>query len=110
MQRWEVGEEGLTVGRGTAVDLKIEDEGLSRRHFMITREDGDYFLQDLNSRNGTWMDGLRVTVARLRHQDPFLAGRSQFRFCGDVPAVEEDEYRPRIGPHDTVVIFATLAT
>jgi pSer/pThr/pTyr-binding forkhead associated (FHA) protein len=107
--KWELGEKRVTVGRGLAVDEKVNDEGLSRRHFMIARENEDYVLKDLSSRNGTWVEGARAAVAPLRHNDAILAGRSEFRFRED--AVFPDmTFPPRTGPHDTVIIpFALLA-
>src|SRR5271163_3132066 len=88
VESWELNGKPITVGRGQAVDVKIHDEGLSRRHFMVTREDEQYILKDLSSRNGTWVDGERAFVVQLKHNDPILAGRTEFRFC-ERPAVPD---------------------
>ena len=79
--QWEIGDGPLTVGRGTAVDVKVEDDGLSRRHFIILREGTEYLVKDASSRNGTWVHGHRALAARLRHNDCILAGNTLFRFC-----------------------------
>jgi pSer/pThr/pTyr-binding forkhead associated (FHA) protein len=81
--QWEITEGPVTVGRGASVDIKIEDDGLSRRHFMIVHEDGDYLIKDLSSRNGTWLHGQRAVSTRLSHNDCILAGHTLFRFCED---------------------------
>src|SRR5439155_24604420 len=83
VQEWQIGERPVAVGRGASVDVKIDDAGLSRRHFMIVREGEEYVLKDLSSRNGTWVDGARAVALKLRHNDGILAGLTQFRFCDD---------------------------
>jgi hypothetical protein len=51
-KQWEISDQPVTVGRGASVDVKVEDDGLSRRHFMV-----------------------------LRDNDCILAGHTLFRFC-----------------------------
>ena len=81
--QWELADDPVTVGRGASVDIKIEDDGLSRRHFMVMREGEDYLIRDLSSRNGTWVRGQRASSIRLSHNDCILAGHTLFRFCED---------------------------
>jgi pSer/pThr/pTyr-binding forkhead associated (FHA) protein len=52
-KQWEISDQPVTVGRGATADVKVEDDGLSRRHFMVLREGADYLIKDLSSRNGT---------------------------------------------------------
>lgn len=49
------------IGRGTDVDLRLEDPGVSRRHCRVRLRDGYPFVQDLGSTNGTFVDGKRIT-------------------------------------------------
>lgn len=79
-QRWELGENPLEVGRDESADIVVEDQSLSRRHFLIVREGKHYLLKDLNSQNGTWVDGRRAEATRLSHHDCILAGRTLFLF------------------------------
>ena len=54
------------VGRGPANDMVIGDAAVvSARHIEIRREGADYFLRDLNSTNGTYLNGERITEAQL---------------------------------------------
>jgi len=68
----EVGEEvvGLnrrcTVFGSGAVDVPIRDSFVSTRHARIIKESGGYVVEDLDSKNGTHVDGVRVTRAWLR--------------------------------------------
>lgn len=74
-----VGRKALIVGRCDSADLSVpEDPWLSRRHFvLIPRPDG-FFLRDLHSANGTWVNGERVFHYRLRPLDQIRAGHSLF--------------------------------
>ncbi|MGV1030491.1 MAG: FHA domain-containing protein, partial [Dermatophilaceae bacterium] len=53
-----------TIGRGSDVDLRIEDELVSRRHAVVAFADG-WTVTDLDSTNGLWVAGSRVTHLRL---------------------------------------------
>jgi pSer/pThr/pTyr-binding forkhead associated (FHA) protein len=101
--RREIGDEPMTVGRGAAVDLKVDDDGLSRRHFLIVREGAEYVVRDLSSRNGTWVHGHRALTAKLRHNDCILAGHTLFRFCEERAAVAP-ALQPVSGPHGTELL------
>lgn len=80
-ERWDLEAQPLAVGRDDSADVVIEDDALSRRHFLIVREGNDYLLTDLDSSNGTFVDGKSARVSRLRHHDCILAGRTLFIFC-----------------------------
>ena len=102
-KQWEIGDLPVTIGRSPAVDVKVDDEGLSRRHFMVVREGAEYLVRDLSSRNGTWVHGHRAVAARLHHNDCILAGHTLFRFCEDrVEAAVAPELM--IGPHGTEIL------
>jgi diguanylate cyclase (GGDEF)-like protein len=48
------------VGRAAGCDLRIDDTSLSRQHCRIRKTNGSYFVEDLGSRNGTMVNGLRI--------------------------------------------------
>jgi pSer/pThr/pTyr-binding forkhead associated (FHA) protein len=83
---WEVslGDEATTIGRDADCSIVIESKSVSRKHARITRQGRDFFLTDLNSTNGTWVHGERVTTYRLRPGDTFQAGRATFVYKGPV--------------------------
>jgi pSer/pThr/pTyr-binding forkhead associated (FHA) protein len=80
--QWELGAEALSVGRDASADVIIDDQSLSRRHFLIECKGGNYLLTDLNSSNGTWVDGraARSEPTPLHHHDCIAAGRTLFLF------------------------------
>ena len=65
----------------------MEDRVLSRRHCVIRNENGQFRLQDLNSSNGTYVNGLPVTAHVLKCGDQIRAGESIFLFL-DSPAAD----------------------
>ena len=85
--RWELGDQPLAVGREASADIIIDDQTLSRRHFVIQSDGTDYLLIDLESQNGTFVDGklVRREPAKLRHHVCIAAGRSLFMFSQAAP-------------------------
>lgn len=48
------------IGRGDDVDLRLDDPTVSRRHALVMYLHGGWVLADLDSRNGTWLNGWRL--------------------------------------------------
>ncbi|WP_338245514.1 TIR domain-containing protein [Aurantiacibacter hainanensis] len=61
IEDFEVGPLGATVGRVAPADIILDDRRISRRHCMIEVEGDDLVVTDLNSTNGTYVDGVRVS-------------------------------------------------
>lgn len=72
------GRTAVTIGRSTEADLCIPDAKVSRIHTEIRPWDGDYVLKDLKSRNGTFVNGLRVETAVLKQGDVIRVGPIEF--------------------------------
>jgi adenylate cyclase len=74
-------EDSAIVGRGPTVRLRVEDSGVSREHASLRRKDGDWWVQDMGSANGTFVNGLPVAVStRLRDGDELSFGPARFVF------------------------------
>ncbi len=73
----------LTIGRNFDNPIRIDDRGVSGRHAVVERDGDAFVIRDLNSHNGTWVGGVRVTGRRLAHGDYIRIGHQEFRFeCG----------------------------
>lgn len=73
--------EKMLIGREPPVDLLVEDRAASRRHAQIYRKNGKWYLKDLGSTNGTWLDGpLRSAERILWDGDVFRIGEWEFTF------------------------------
>jgi serine phosphatase RsbU (regulator of sigma subunit) len=57
------------IGRHVDNHLVLRDNRASRNHARIFIEDGNYILEDLNSRHGTWVNGTRIARHTLRNSD-----------------------------------------
>jgi pSer/pThr/pTyr-binding forkhead associated (FHA) protein len=71
-------EEGraFTIGRSSDLDLLLIEEMVSRKHARIQVADGDITIEDLDSTNGTFVNGEKIHQARLRDGDRVLIGTS----------------------------------
>ncbi len=69
----------LTVGQSSRNDVVLRDERVSRRHCVIEMASSGVRVRDLNSTNGTSINGLRVTSADLSAGGVISIGRSQLR-------------------------------
>ncbi len=70
----ELGKGPLTIGRSAEADISIPDKLASRVHCGISFWDEVYFLRDFKSRNGTFVNGHRIDVARLNVGDRIRIG------------------------------------
>ncbi len=69
-QRWSMQNEVLVIGRGTECDLVLPERQVSREHIKIKLLDGGYVIEDLDSKNGTWVNGQQLKGERpLRDGD-----------------------------------------
>lgn len=59
----------ITVGRNQKNNLILRNPMVSGTHFAISREAGVYYIEDRNSTNGTFLNGLRVTRSKLESGD-----------------------------------------
>lgn len=68
------------IGRDAGNDIALPDEAASARHATLALEDGDWWIEDLGSTNGTLVNGTRITKReRLRPGDEIAIGRVALR-------------------------------
>jgi predicted component of type VI protein secretion system len=67
-------EEVMTIGRMKGNTIALDDSSVSVSHAKITRKNGDFFLKDLNSTNGTMLNGQSINETRLRDGDQLKFG------------------------------------
>lgn len=70
----------VTIGREEGNALRLNDERVSRYHAKVQYEDGDIIITDLDSTNGTRVNGAAVQIRRLRAGDQVSVGRSMLLF------------------------------
>ena len=72
----------LRIGRAPDNDVVVDDLDVSRHHAELRNVDGGYQIVDLDSYNGTYVNGQQITAAPLSEQDIVGIGRSTFRLAG----------------------------
>jgi pSer/pThr/pTyr-binding forkhead associated (FHA) protein len=72
----------IVIGRHSECDLKIPDPLLSRKHCMVTVDEaGDFYLEDLNSTNSTYLNSKELKAkSKLHYGDRIVLGTTILRF------------------------------
>lgn len=80
----------ISVGRDSSNRLWASDAAMSRRHCeIVQQEDGQYLLRDLGGRNGTRVNGEKITTHGLCHKDQIRVGNSTLVFLlGEEETIE----------------------
>lgn len=76
----ELSADALIIGRGSAADLRVDSDDVSRTHAQLLRIDDEYTIEDLDSRNGVFLNGLQVHAAVLRDGDQLQLGDVVFTY------------------------------
>lgn len=99
----QLGEGKLVIGRDQDCDVALGDTSVSRRHATVTHVFHEYFVEDLNSTNGTLLNDRTVTKHILKNGDVLRIGEVELRFESEQAASEKDDperttvIRPRKG-------------
>ncbi|MEM7136912.1 MAG: sigma 54-interacting transcriptional regulator [Myxococcota bacterium] len=75
----------ISVGSGCENTLMLADRAVSRSHCRLEPHGQGVSVRDLDSTNGTWVDGVRVRCARLRPGALIRVGRTRLRVAGRAP-------------------------
>ncbi|MSR59915.1 MAG: PAS domain S-box protein [Planctomycetaceae bacterium] len=96
--------ESTTLGRHPNCDIVLADETISRRHARIVSRSDGYYMEDLDSRNGTFLNGRKVaTPTRLCHMDEIQLFHATFAFLDDPSEVESEQSQRRTVQSDRFV-------
>jgi predicted component of type VI protein secretion system len=98
-------DETITIGRMKTNTIVIDDASISLMHAKITRKDGLFYLKDLNSTNGTMVNGQRIAEARLRDQDRVRFADITTQFDSDGEVIGNGH-----APASTPILFAAAPT
>lgn len=104
-QQWVIHGDSVTIGRGAHCDIVLPERPISREHLRIWRGEASYYVEDLNSKNGTFCNGTPVTGARpLQEGDELqIALCVKMRFIGaeaTVPlSLDEQRQVGEVGLH-----------
>ena len=102
-QEYTLGEQPLTIGRRPGNDIHIDNLAVSGDHAVIERLYNYHFVRDLDSTNGTLVNGKKINKQVLRHNDTIQIGKHTLAYLNEQaaarPEVEQTvAIRPRPRP------------
>lgn len=80
VQKYYLYKDHISIGRAPENEIAIENLAVSRRHAEISKENGSYVLEDLNSANGTFVNGVQVTRTEIVDKDVISIGKHKLYF------------------------------
>ena len=93
LAEYNMTKERYTVGRLPDNDVRIDNAAVSGHHGLIINILNDSFLEDLNSTNGTYVNGKLIKKHALTHGDVITVGHHHLRFVdSQVESTEQDEF------------------
>lgn len=83
-QNWILDQEEMILGRDDSADIVVPDRKISRQHAAFKRKGEKYIIEDMNSRNGTWVNGNRLegTMQLSDGDEIHIALKVRIRFVG----------------------------
>ncbi len=93
LAEYNMTKERYTIGRLPDNDVRIDNPAVSGHHSLIINILNDSFLEDLNSTNGTYVNGKLIKKHALQHGDVITIGHHQLRFSDQAATEsEQDEF------------------
>ncbi len=93
LAEYNMTKERYTIGRLPDNDVRIDNPAVSGHHSLIINILNDSFLEDLNSTNGTYVNGKLIKKHALQHGDVITIGHHQLRFSDQqTEDTEQDEF------------------
>lgn len=65
----------IMIGRNAENDIVVENLAVSKLHARIVKQDEAYYIEDLNSTNGTYLNKIRITKKDLKDNDIISVGK-----------------------------------
>ena len=93
----------ITVGRDAECDISIDNVAVSRTHATVTAAEGQFILEDLQSGNGTFVNGEKISTQALQSGDAFVIGKYSLLFeaVTDAGAIMQEATRKAGGEDAT---------
>jgi predicted component of type VI protein secretion system len=100
LAEYNMSKERYTVGRLPDNDIRIDNAAVSGHHALVINILNDSFLEDLNSTNGTYVNGKLIKKHALQHGDVITVGHHALRFVDGEADEPQDEFEKTmvIGP------------
>ena len=108
LAEYNMSKERYTIGRLPDNDIRIDNPAVSGHHALVINILNDSFLEDLNSTNGTYVNGKIIKKHALQHADVITVGHHALRFVDGDTDEPEDEFEKTmvISPRDAATLMA----
>jgi two-component system NtrC family sensor kinase len=107
VQEIDISKESLVLGRDPSCDVVLDDKIVSRRHARLITKPDSVSIEDLDSRNGTYVSGKRIIKHTIAPGDAITIGGYRITFEGiPVPAGRGRRERSKDHPTETAIISA----
>lgn len=87
----------IVIGRSSELDMVLVEDMVSRHHATITSSNGEIWIEDFGSTNGSFVNGEKITKARLKEGDRILIGTSIIKLVYEEPKDDAAGDAPRGG-------------
>lgn len=108
LAEYNMSKERYTIGRLPDNDIRIDNPAVSGHHALVINILNDSFLEDLNSTNGTYVNGKIIKKHALQHGDVLTVGHHALRFVDSEVEEADDEFQKTmvISPRDAATLMA----
>ncbi|MEK6549213.1 MAG: FHA domain-containing protein, partial [Nitrospirota bacterium] len=97
----------LTIGRKPDNDLVIDNPAVSGHHARVVQEEGGFFIEDLGSTNGTFINDAKVQKQKLKNTDCIKVGKHALIFQDEVAPPPPPPPPPKESDSDKTMILDT---
>ncbi len=93
----EIDGDYIEIGRSRKATVRVKDTAVSGEHCYLMRLGDKWMIVDLNSRNGTYLNGKRVSKERFKQGDTLGVGRARITFDQEIEAGAPPVGQPKEG-------------
>lgn len=105
VQEFALTKERVSIGRHPDNDIALNDKAVSGRHAVVITILKDSFLEDLDSTNGTQVNGRTITKHPLNHGDEIMIGRNTLKYESEAAAADDFEKTMILKPSQVGAAF-----
>jgi pSer/pThr/pTyr-binding forkhead associated (FHA) protein len=112
LKELKIDQDEIIIGRDSGNDIQIDNEAVSREHAKIISGPNYYLIEDLNSTNGTFVNGKKINKKFLQEVDEISIGKHSLQVVlEDPPAIMKErklkgiDTTYRLGPAEYKRIF-----
>ncbi len=87
----ETDKEVITIGRNVKNDIQIDNLSVSKQHARIVKHQGKYFVEDMKSTNGTYLNEKKITKEKLTNNDIITIGKHTLQAILERKTVESSQ-------------------